>query len=136
MDWIILSIVLLVTWGIFGLFLKLTTNFVSAQSAFIWMSLGLLLITPVMITHVDLDQPLDQSSMLMGVMAGVASGLGTLTIFAAMRNEGKASIVISLTALYSTVTVVLAPLLFNEALTLKSVSGAILSLAAVILLSK
>jgi bacterial/archaeal transporter family protein len=136
MTWLLLSVLLLIFWGVFGLFLKLATNFISAGSAFIWLSLGLLLTAPVFFSHVDFHQPYDVRSVWMGIMAGVASGVGTLTVFVAMRNKGKASVVIMITALYSVVTVILAPLIFSEALTIKEVSGVVLSLAAILLLSK
>ncbi|MCP5109834.1 MAG: EamA family transporter [bacterium] len=135
-TWVFFSLLVVILWGVVGLFQKLSTNYVSAEAAFVWLSVGYFLLLPAMFYYAGLELPLETIPAWLGVAAGTANGLGALALFAAMRSGGKASIVVPLTALYPLVTVLLAPVLFNEALTLRGVAGAVLSVVAIILLSE
>jgi transporter family protein len=135
-SWILFSLLVVVAWGVVGLFQKLSTNYLSAEAAFVWLSVGYILLLPAMFYYADFGEPLATVPAWLGMAAGTANGLGALALFAAMRSGGKASIVVPLTALYPLVTVLLAPALFNEALTLRGITGAGLSVVAIILLSE
>ena len=69
------------------------------------------------------------------IAGGVLNGLGALTSFRALESGGKASVVISLISLYPLLTVVLAVVLLHERLTWTQAAGAILAIAAAIMLS-
>ena len=63
------------------------------------------------------------------------NGLGAWTSFRALESGGKASIVISLISLFPLLTVVLAVAFLHERLTGMQMSGAVVAIAAAILLS-
>jgi uncharacterized membrane protein len=69
------------------------------------------------------------------IAGGALNGLGAWTSFRALESGGKASIVISLISLYPLLTVGLAVLLLGERLTWTQMSGAVVAIAAAILLS-
>jgi transporter family protein len=61
--------------------------------------------------------------------------MGAWTSFRALESGGKASIVISLISLFPLLTVVLAVLVLHERLTGMQAAGAVVAIAAAILLS-
>jgi transporter family protein len=68
-------------------------------------------------------------------LTGVAGTLGTLFLLYALRQGGKASLVVPITALYPLVTIILAVLLLRERVTIQQGIGMALAVIAVVLLS-
>ena len=73
--------------------------------------------------------------MVCSIAGGALNGLGAWTSFRALESGGKASIVISLISLYPLLTVLLAVLLLGERLSGMQMTGALVAIAAAILLS-
>lgn len=69
------------------------------------------------------------------IAGGTLNGMGAWTSFRALESGGKASIVISLISLYPLLTVGLAIVLLRERLSLLQTAGAVVAIAAAILLS-
>jgi transporter family protein len=69
------------------------------------------------------------------VAGGALNGLGAWASFRALESGGKASIVISLISLFPLLTVVLAVALLHERMTWMQMAGAVVAIAAAILLS-
>jgi transporter family protein len=78
---------------------------------------------------------LERVVVLSAIAGGALNGLGAWTSFRALESGGKASIVISLISLYPLLTAALAVLLLNERLTWRQLAGAVVAIAAAILLS-
>jgi transporter family protein len=78
---------------------------------------------------------LDATVVVCSVAGGALNGLGAWTSFRALESGGKASIVISLISLFPLLTVVLAVVLLHERLTWMQLAGAVVAIAAAILLS-
>jgi len=72
----------------------------------------------------------------LAVLGGTLNGLGALTSFMALESGGKASIVISLIALYPLLTVAFAVVVLHERLTGVQAAGVGLAIVAAILLSQ
>lgn len=72
---------------------------------------------------------------LSSIAGGLLNGMGAWTSFRALESGGKASIVISLISLYPLLTVGLAIVLLRERLSVLQMAGAIVAIAAAILLS-
>jgi transporter family protein len=68
-------------------------------------------------------------------LLGATYGAGNLTVLAAYRAGGKASIVTPLTALYPLMTIPVALVLFGEALDASEWAGVVLALLAAVALS-
>jgi transporter family protein len=67
-------------------------------------------------------------------LSGVATGLGTLGYYAALR-EQNASVVAPVTGLFPVLTVVLAFLVLRERLNKVQMGGMLLALASIVILS-
>lgn len=133
-PWFWYSAVVLVTWGIVGLLQKLSTNEVSAESALIWLVVGFLVLTPVfypgraMFTY-------SGRSLTYILVSSTLNAVGAWALLAAMKNGGKAAIIVPLTALYPLMVVLAAPFLLHESITLLQGIGVACALIAVVLLS-
>ena len=134
-TWLIFVIIVLVSWGVLGIFQKLSTNYLSAESTLIWLIVGFLLFQP----FVYPSKPLSiysTRSLWYGLLSGLLSNVGAWGLFEAMKCGGKASIVSPFCALYPLPVVLLAPFVFHEKVSLLQAFGVVCALTAVVLLSR
>jgi transporter family protein len=133
-PWFWFGLITLLSWGIVGLLQKLSTNYLSAEWALVWVSVGFFILEPwlypgkVLFTY---------SGRALGwaLLAGVFNALGAWALLAAMKTGGKASIVAPFTALYPLPVVFFAPLILHESITALQGVGIVCALVAVVLLS-
>src|SRR5207249_1553566 len=107
--WMFYSLLVIVLWGIVGLFQKLGTNRVSADSLLIWLMVGYVLLLP---------------------LAGITNGLGAWFLFASLESGAKASVAVPLTALNPLLTILLAMIFLAERLTPLQWIGIVLAIIA------
>ena len=132
--WFWLAVVVLLTWGIAGLFQKLATNHLSAESATVCLVVGFFLLDPWLYPQESLWS-YSTRALLFSLLSALLNALGAWAMLKAMQHGGKASIVVPFTALYPIVTVFLAPLVLHEPIPLTQAAGVICGLIAVALLS-
>jgi transporter family protein len=132
--WFWPAIVVLLMWGIVGLLQKLSTNYVSAESALVWCVVGYALLIPWIYPGRALLDYSTRSLLLILLSAGLNT-LGAWALLAAMRSGGKVSIVVPFTALYPLVVVLVAPIVLHESISLVQGTGVLCALIAVFLLS-
>jgi transporter family protein len=124
----------LLTWGTVGLLQKLSTNYLSAESALIWLVAGYVLLLPWLYSSRSIFT-YSTRSLVFTLVSALLNTLGALALLAAMKNGGKASIVVPLTALYPLVVVVAAPVVLRESISLLQGLGVVCALVSVVLLS-
>jgi bacterial/archaeal transporter family protein len=133
-SWFIFVAVVLLFWGACGIFQKLATNRISAESSLIWLILGFLILEPFVYPGPALWH-YSRTNIMWGLLSGVLSNLGAWGLYAAMKSGGKASIVAPICALYPVVVVFLAPLILHESITRTQGLGVVCGLMAVVFLS-
>lgn len=133
-HWMVYASIAIALWGICGLFMKLGTNCLSARSMVIWVTVGFLLMVPLMWRMTTLHG-LSLGIVSVGLMGGLANGLGNWAVFLCLEKGAKASVAIPLTALYPLFTVVLATVFLKERPTGLQWIGIALALAAGAMLS-
>jgi drug/metabolite transporter (DMT)-like permease len=133
-PWFWYVAVVLIFWGGCGIFQKLATNRISAESSLIWLIVGFVLLEPLVYPGRALLH-YSKQNIMWGLLSGALSNLGAWGLYAAMKSGGKASIVAPFCALYPLVVVVLAPILLHESITKLQGLGVICGLVAVVLLS-
>lgn len=134
MSWLGYVVVAIVLWGVVGLFMKMGTNRISAPSMTIWVAIGFLVMVPFMWTRPTITS-LDGKTIAVGLMGGIANGLGNWAVFASLEKGAKASVAIPLTALYPLVTIILATSFLHERPTLLQWVGIALALVGGAMLS-
>ncbi len=124
----------LIAWGVVGVFQKLATNYISAESVMILLIVGSFAIQPFVLPQ----QPLSSYShraVVFGLLSGLLSNLGSWGLFAAMRLGGSASIVTVLCALYPLPVALLAPLVLHESISWLQSIGIGCGILAIVLIS-
>jgi transporter family protein len=132
--WLWFSVLVLVSWGILGIFQKLTTNYISAESALVWSVVGFLVLQPFLYDGTSLFT-FPPKALAWAVANGFFNAVGAGFLLAAMRAGGKASIVMPLAAMYPLVVVLLAPAILHESITPVQALGVACALVSVLLLS-
>ena len=115
-SWVYYSCLVIVLWGVVGLFQKLGSNRISSRSLLIWLTVGYLVLAPVLLARTSLGT-LSLRDIAIGILGGLTNGLGAWCLFASLEAGAKASTAVPLTALNPLVTIVLAILLLAERLT-------------------
>ena len=124
----------MITFGFWGFFPKLAVYYISPQSALVYQVLGGLLIGLFALTSVGFKPETQPMGIMYAFLTGVTGVLGTLFYYAA-ASRGQLTIVVSLTALYPLVTILLAFVFLHETINLKQVIGLFFALVAIVLLS-
>ncbi len=134
MNWVAASIIVIVLWGVVGLFQKMGANHSSANSLLVWTTAGYIVLLPFLYSYSHL-LALPGRSILLGLITGLTNALGAWCLYAAMEKGAAASVVVPLTALNPLLTVILAVLFLGERLTLIQIAGIVLAVIAAVLLS-
>jgi len=135
--WFWLSVIKLVFFGTTGVTQKLSTNNISFEMSFVWFCIAVCAVSAAVALLVPLEwRSLNVSLIALAALGGLLNGLGTLTSFAALKQGGKASVVIPIINLYPLVTVAGVWLFLGEKLSNTQIMGIILALASVVLLSQ
>jgi len=133
-TWCWPAAVVLLTWGAVGLLQKLSTNYLSAESALIWLVVGYVLLLPWLYSSRSVFT-YPTRSLVFTLFSAILNTLGAWALLAAMKSGGKASIVVPFTALYPLVVVAMAPVILHESMSFLHGIGILCALASVVLLS-
>ena len=94
--WFWLSVITLIFFGMTGVTQKLSTNNISFEMSFVWFCLAVCVVSAAIAVLLPLDwRSLNLSLVALAALGGLLNGLGALTSFAALKQGGKASVVIS-----------------------------------------
>lgn len=134
LNWLPASIFALTSFGLWGLFTKLSVEYIDFKSALIYQTLGVVLVGLIGLKLVAFKPEMSSKGFLFSCLTGIAYAVGCLFYFMA-ASRGKIITVVTLTALYPIVTILLAYFLLHESVSLKQVFGIILGCIAILLLS-
>ena len=133
-SWFIYSIFALVLWGLWGFFPKLATYYINPMSILIYEVIGTIVVGCIVLVILGFSPEVQFRGVLFGLLTGITLTLGSLFFLFAL-NEGKTSVVVTMTALYPLITILLAFLILKEQITLRQGIAIILALVAMVLFS-
>jgi bacterial/archaeal transporter family protein len=134
-TWYLYSVLTVVTWGMWGLLSKLASNYAKPRQALIFQTVGVLAFGLVVLMVEKFKIEWSVPGFSWAALGGFLAFVGFLTFFAALE-QGKASTVVTLSALYPLVTIVLSITLLHEKLTTRQGVGIALALIASALLAE
>jgi len=134
-NWMMYSLVVLVLWGLTGITQKLSTNHTSVSLTFLTYAAGYVPLSALLMWKEPMNWRISALAWFLGILSGTLNALGSMTIFAACRNGGKASIVTLLAALYPAVTIAMAVPLLHERIQLREIGATALAITAAAALS-
>src|SRR5437763_17186887 len=103
--WFWLSVITLIFFGMTGVTQKLSTNNISFEMSFVWFCLAVCVVSAAIAVLLPLDwRSLKLSLVALAALGGLLNGLGALTSFAALKQGGRASVVIPIISSYPLVT--------------------------------
>jgi transporter family protein len=132
--WLPATLVSLICFGFWGFFSKLAILHINAKSALVYQSLGFALVGLITLALLQFKLDVQLKGIGFATLAGMSTSLGCLFFFIA-ADKGKVTTVVTMTALYPIITILLAYLILQESVNLKQGLGIALALVAIYLLS-
>ncbi len=133
-GWLGLTIAAIGLWGLYGIALKRAADGLSPVAGQLLSTAGLLLPALFLIGSVARERRAT-AGLFIGFISGICGALGNFALLASLGADGKAAIILPLTALYPLITVVIAVLFMRERARRVQVIGIGLAIVAVLLLS-
>ena len=132
--WILPALTALGLWGLWGFLPKIATRYIDPKSALVLQAIGSMLVGfGVLITLRDHFQ-WQATGAFWAILTGVFGMLGSLFFLRAV-SRGKISAVVTVTALYPLISIILALIFLKEPFGLKQGLGVLCALTALILFS-
>ena len=133
-NWLPATLLSLFSFGLWGLFTKLAVVHIDSKSALIYQTIGVVIIGIIALGSMNFKPATDTKGLSYAILTGAAYGIGCLFYFVA-ASKGKIITVVTLTALYPFITIVLAYFLLQEAVNLRQCCGIVLAMIAIVMMS-
>ena len=134
-GWLLYSVLALLAWGVWGILPKAASSYISPKGIFVYHLLGSLIVGAVALTFLGFRPEPSAKGAALSVLGGALSSAGALFFYYAL-SRGKASVVVTFTALYPIVTIILSILILRERISSQQALGMALALLAMALLGK
>lgn len=134
MNWFLASVSALLSFGLWGLFTKLSVVHIDSKSALMYQTVGVIIIGLFTLGMMNFKPASDPKGVGYAILTGLAYGIGCWFYFIA-ASKGKIITVVTLTALYPLVTILLAYLILKEGVSMKQWIGIILAFMSILLMS-
>jgi len=131
-NWLTTAFIAFALYGLWGFFPKLAVSYINPASAIVYEVAGTIVVGLLAMKIVGFRPEVHPKGILYAVLTGVTGMLGTLFFFYSVKN-GKVSVVVSLTALYPLITIILATLFLREPISPRQIVAMFLALAALYL---
>ena len=129
-----LGFAVLLMWGVWAFFTKLTAVHLSARSGLVFSSIGGIIVLVGVLISIGFRPDAESHGVIFALIAGLIASLASIMFLLALRS-GKASIIVTMTALYPIITIILSYVFLQERITLVQGAGIMLSLVALVLFS-
>jgi len=131
-NWFIFGLLTLLLWGVWGFLPKLATRYIDPLSVLVFQTVGSILVTIVILATIGFKPELHTKGVILAIVTGITGTLGAVCFLYSIT-KGKASVVVTMTALYPIITIMLSFLILKESITIKQGIAIILALTAMVL---
>lgn len=135
-QWLLFALAPIALWGAAGFLQKVSTNHISGELSTFWFLGAFIPFGVFFLTQEPLPALITSKTWLLVIAQGFFLALGNLAVLAAFANQGKASVVTPLTALYPVISVPIAIGFLGEKIVPREAVGIILTLVSVVMLSR
>jgi|KBSMisStaDraftv2_1062788.scaffolds.fasta_scaffold462562_2 transporter family protein len=132
--WHLYAALTVLTWGLWGVFSKLAANYAKPRQALLFQTVGVLAFAAVVVVLEKFKVEWNAAGFSWAALGGFFAFIGFLTFFAAL-DKGDTSTVVTLSALYPMVTILISIAFLHERLTQRQGVGIVLALIASALLA-
>ena len=133
--WFWYSIVTVIGWAGWALFLKLGSEEIPSDASLFLQTAGMTPLAVLLLFNRSAREVKDKKGIVYSMLNGAITGVGILALLAAYRSGGNTSVVSVTSSLYPLVTFALALVVLQERLTKKQTLGVVLATASIVLFS-
>jgi transporter family protein len=133
--WYAYALLTILAWGLWGVFSKLAASHSKPRQVLLFQAVGALAFAILVLFLEQFRITWSVPGFTWAFLGGFFTFVGFLTFFAALDHQGKASTVVTLSALYPLVTIVLSIAFLHERLTLRQTMGIVFAVVASVLLA-
>ena len=130
--WLIYALITMLFYGLWAFFPKLATLYLPTKEILIYQIIGILAVGFIVLISSKQKLQFNSLGLLFAVLGGAAGLIGTLFFLKSLA-IGKTYVVVTLTALYPIITIILAFIVLRESLTLKNAIGVVFAFIAMYL---
>jgi transporter family protein len=133
-PWIMPTFGAFVVWGLWSFIPKITVRYISPKSAVVYEVLGGIFVATAVLYTLNFRPDMHPKGVALGITTGLLGFLGALFFLFAV-SAGPVSLVVSLTALYPVISILLAVFILQEPITVKQGLGISFALVAMFLVA-
>jgi transporter family protein len=133
-TWLVFTLAAMLLWGTWCLLAKLALNYVGWKQLLITQAIATFAVYVIIYIVYKPTVDFRQAGFQLALLAGVLQGIGGVLFYIAL-SQGKASVIVPLSALYPLVTIVLAFVVLKEQITLLQGAGIVFALVSIFLIS-
>lgn len=130
--WLLYALITMLFYGLWAFFPKLASLHLPTREILIYQIIGILTVGMIVLFSSKEKLQFNGLGMLFSILGGAAGLIGTLFFLKSLA-IGKTYVVVTLTALYPLITIILAFIVLRESLTLKNAIGVLFALIAMYL---
>jgi transporter family protein len=132
--WYLYAVMTVVMWGLWGVFSKLASNYAKPRQALLFQTVGVIAFAVAVLAIEKFQIEWSLPGFTWAALGGFLAFIGFLTFFAALEKV-KSSTVVTLSALYPMVTILISIVFLHERLTTRQGIGIVFALIASVLLA-
>ena len=132
--WMIYALLTVLLWGLWGFLPKLASTYIGPNSSLLFQTIGNLIVALIVLIGINFRPEIHLTGITYAALAGITGSLGALFFINAIT-RGESSVVVTITALYPVITIILSFLFFRETITLKQGIGIGFALISMVLFS-
>jgi transporter family protein len=133
-EWIIPALGTFVCWALSVFIPKVFAEYLSPRSAFVYQGLGAISVSIFVLFSLRFRPDMHPKGVALAVITGVIGNLGMLCFLVAV-SRGPVSLIVSFTALYPALAILLAKVVLNEPIAPRQGLGILLALGAMLLVA-
>lgn len=133
-EWVLPTCGAFIVWGLWSFIPKITVRYISPKSAVVYEVLGGILVAIMVLYSLNFRPDIHPKGVALGIITGLLGFLGALFFLFAV-SHGPVSLIVTLTALYPVISILLAIVILHEPITLKQGVGIIFALTAMFLVA-
>jgi len=133
-TWILPALIALILWGFWGFLPKVATRYINPQSVLVFQAVGSAIVGLGVLLAVRDQVQWQATGAFWAIVTGLFGMLGSLFFIRAI-SHGKVTTIVTITALYPLISIVLALIFLKEPFSLKQGLGIIFALTALVLFS-
>lgn len=132
--WLPAALIALFSFGLWGFFSKMALFYIDSKSALIYQTAGVLVVGLITLGMLNFKPAADAKGISFGLLTGIAYGIGCFFYLLA-ADKGKVTTVVTMTALYPLITIILSYLILHETISIKQYIGIFFALIAIYLMA-